>query len=165
MVRLLFCAEGVSLPLTEPMEAKIDTSPLLAPIWKNVSPSGEAFYEFGLLRETTFGDAVGRFRPEEVLKLPYLIQQLAGYFAGIEAFDPALRDDLSCLACCLEDFLGQKRCPHRLQDPERSAMAFVLEYLGHQQTQAHREEPTEDPIFCAVQTLKAWFESATNQAA
>ena len=165
MMRLLFLADGVSLPLVEPTEARLNTSPLLAPIWRNVSPTGDAFYEFGLLRETTFGDAVPRFRPEEVLKLPYLIQQLASYFCGIDSLDPALRDDLSCLACCLEDFLGIKRCPHRLNDREQSALALVIESLGHEEKQHHREDPSDGPLFDALKTLKTWFDAAINHAA
>lgn len=165
MIRLLFTAEGVSLPLVEPAEARLDAEPLLAPIWKNESPRGEAFYEFGLFRETTFGDAVTRFRPEELLKLPNLIQKLAAYFAGIDSLDPALRDDLSCLACCLDDFLGIRRCPHRLNDRERNALSEVIEYLWHDEKEHHRDHPDEHHIFNSLETLKAWFNSATTQAA
>jgi hypothetical protein len=164
LARLLLTLDAAALPVPERADERFTAGRCLAPVWRNEAPTGHPFTEFGLYRETTFGDAVARFRPEDVLDMPRLIQQLAAHFAKQESLDAELRDDLSCLACCLDDFLGQRRCPHQLKRPERAALTAIIDYLWEGEERNFLEHPSKDHVFNSLKVLKEWFSASSDAA-
>jgi len=98
------------------------------------------------------------FRAEDVLDLPKLTQVLAATLVADGWLSTELKDDLSCLADCLDWFLGLREPARGTQwvVVKRESLQKVLDHLWHTEIGNFRRlswEERKDHVFHAVVEL------------
>ena len=156
-------ANGKNKAIDYPPYAAVGVENLTAMIWKTGDRRSGATYRFNIHR---MNPGTGRFSQlftlENVEHLARLAQLLAFGLAEDGGMDAGVRDDLYCLASCLDDVLGipASRGPvRRLTEREIQAIETVVEYLWEDEESDQCSNPTANHIFEHLKVLRKWLSS------
>ncbi len=141
--------------------AMLGAGRLTASLWKEGDEHAGWRYRFNLFRMSRVTGRVGqRFLPQDAPDLARLAQLLAFTLSDDGCLDRELRDDLSCLAACLDQVLpstaGSGRPRPRPWGAVGRALREVLDYLLDEEKAHFAVSPTPDHIYRQLVLLDRW---------
>jgi hypothetical protein len=120
-------------PASKP-HAMLGAGQIASSVWKTIDTRGRFAYHFNVFRMSARGGGVTqRFTPADLPDLARLTQLLATVISDDVCLDEGLRDDLSCLAACLDTALPASRPnvpplpPRPLADALRKIIGYLLD--------------------------------------
>lgn len=155
-------ANESSMSIKEKPYAMVGAGRLAASIWKTGDERSGWNYRFNVFRMSgTNGRVTQRFSPNDVADLAKLVRVLAFTLADDGCVTADLRDDLFCLAACLDEVFPRTRvagqCALSPHGPVVKALQQVLDYLWEDEGRDFRGSPTEDHIYRQLVVLKSWL--------
>jgi len=135
---------------------------LTASLWKSGDESSGWHYRFNIFRMSRLsGRVTQRFSPRDVGDLARLAHLLAFTLSNDGCLDAELRDDLSCLAACLDCVFTlpppRNNRQMTLTGPAATSLGTVLEYLWEDESQHFAANPSGDHIYRHLVVLRAWM--------
>jgi hypothetical protein len=141
--------------------AMLGAGRLTSAVWKEGDDDSGWHYRFNIFRmNRPSGRVSQRYRPQDVVDLARLAQVLAFALSDDGCMDSELRDDLSCLAACLDQVLpdtkGGRRPRPRPWGAVGRAVREVLDYLLEDERVHFAESPSTDHIYRQLVLLDRW---------
>lgn len=148
----------------------LGAGPLAASVWK-AERKGERFaYRFNIFRMCAMSGRVSqRFTPNDIPYLASLVRLLAFEIANDGCLDVSSRDDLFCLAACLDEVLGKSRteadrsCDDSSAPMPRNvhwAIEKVLEYLWEDEAKNFHDNPGIGHIYRSLVVIQCWLDGS-----
>lgn len=142
--------------------AMLGAGRLTATLWKEGNEHAGWQYRFNLFRMSRNSGRVSqRFLPRDVPDLARLAQLLAFTLSDDGCLDSELRDDLSCLAACLDQVLpstaGSGRPRPRPWGAVERAIREVLDYLLDDEKEHFAQSPSPGHIYRQLLLLDRWL--------
>jgi hypothetical protein len=146
---------------TEPY-AMLGAGPVTASLWKKTDTRDRFAYRFNLFRMCgCTGRITHRFTPADLPDLARLVQLLAFEISEDGCLDRELRDDLSCLAACLDDVLPSGRARPRRTPPDgvvAEALRRIVDYLVEDEARHFAADPSAQHIYRSVLAVACWLD-------
>lgn len=142
--------------------AMVGAGRLTASIWKEGDEHSGWRYRFNLFRMSRASGRISqRFLPQDVADLARLAQLLAFALSDDGCLGSELRDDLSCLAACLDQVLpstaGSGRPRPRPWGAVGRALSEVLDYLLNEEKVHFAYSPSSEHIYRHLVLLHRWW--------
>ena len=151
--------------------AMLGAGPLAASIWKAKRKGRQFAYRFNIFRMCAkSGQVSQRFTPRDIPHLVSLVRLLAFEIANDGCLDVSLRDDLFCLAACLDEVLGKPRTANsNCSDDNPSAplprsvnwaIERVLDHLWREEADNFKETPCIEHIYRSLVVIHRWLDGS-----
>lgn len=131
-------------------------------IWKSGSEQKGWKYRFSVSRlHPLRGRESCLFSPADIPDLAQLAQRLAAVIHDDGCLDSDLRDDLGCLAYCLETVFRLPRCrpdrPLATDSPVVESLRTLIDYLWDDEARHFAESPGNRHVYRHLIALDAWL--------
>ena len=150
--------------------AMLGAGPLAASIWKAKRKGQQFAYRFNIFRMCArSGQVSQRFTPSDIPHLVSLVRLLAFEIANDGCLDVNQRDDLSCLAACLDEVLGKPRTEANRSSDNSSApvprsvnhaIENVLDYLWEDEAKNFQDNPCIGHIYRSLAVIQCWLDGS-----
>ena len=142
--------------------AMLGAGQLASALWKTSDTREQFAYGFNVFRMCAVsGEVTQRFTPDDLPNLARLTRVLAFEIAEDGCLDGDLRDDLSCLAACLDDVVpsGERMLDRRRPSPYVAhALQYVLDYLIEDEGKHFAQNPSSGHVYRRLIFLACWLD-------
>jgi hypothetical protein len=163
-------ANGKNTPSDNKPYVMVGSGRLTAGVWKIADERSGWRYRFNIYRTIRASGRVSQwFGPSDIEHFAKLVEVLAITLADDGCLKDSLRDDLLCLASCLDDVLGcgaTRLQPSALTAVVINSIEAVVQHFRDDEAKDYAANPSTDHIFLHLRVLDRWLRpprAATNR--